>query len=513
MARGAVPIMTMRGAGTVCAVLVLGIVLGPVIAVFRAGSVNLSFGAADWAALWFTVLQAALSALFSVLLAIPVARALARRRFPGRQTLITLLGAPFILPVIVAVMGLLAVFGRNGLVNAVLGGLGLPVISIYGLWGVVLAHVFLNLPLAVRLLVQGWALIPAEPFRLAASMGLPIWRLLEWPMLRAMVPGAFAVIFLICLTSFAVALTLGGGPGATTLEVAIYQAVRFDFDLGRAATLALVQLAVGLCAAILAWRLAAVTTFGGGMDRVVPRWDATGTLPRMLDAGWIGLVLVLLALPVIMIVLRGIPALPGLPPEVWPALGRSVFVALSASVLTVVLSLFIALRGGWPALLSGAAPLAVSGMVLGTGLFLMVYPVVSPATVALPVTALLNALVGVPFALRALGPAIAATESAYGRLADELGLTGWRRLRWVLLPRLRPAIGFAAGLTAAFSIGDLGVVTLFATETGQTLPLLMYRLMGAYRMADAAGVALLLLLVSLAVFWIFDKGGRSGADD
>jgi thiamine transport system permease protein len=36
----------------------------------------------------------------------------------------------------------------------------------------------------------------------------------------------------------------------------------------------------------------------------------------------------------------------------------------------------------------------------------------------------------------------------------------------------------------------------------------MYRLMGAYRMEAAAGAALLLLAMSLALFWAFDRGGR-----
>ncbi|MFN5827029.1 MAG: thiamine/thiamine pyrophosphate ABC transporter permease ThiP, partial [Rhodobacterales bacterium] len=72
---------------------------------------------ADWSAVSFTVLQAAASALLSVGLAVPVARALARRRFAGRGLLIALMGAPFLLPVIVAVLGLLAVFGRQGVLN------------------------------------------------------------------------------------------------------------------------------------------------------------------------------------------------------------------------------------------------------------------------------------------------------------------------------------------------------------------------------------------------------------
>ena len=127
------------------------------------------------------------------------------------------------------------------MVNSALVWLGLHAISIFGFHGVVLAHVFFNLPLAIRLILQGWLVIPAERFRLAASLNAPVGRLLEWPMLRAVVPGVFLVIFLICLTSFAVALTLGGGPRATTVELAIYQALRFDFDLGRAALLACVQ--------------------------------------------------------------------------------------------------------------------------------------------------------------------------------------------------------------------------------------------------------------------------------
>ena len=86
------------GAATLVAALILG-TLGVV--AWRAPDAG-QLEPSDWAAIRFTVSQALLSALISVALAIPVARGLSRRQFFGRSVLITLLGAPFLLPVIVA---------------------------------------------------------------------------------------------------------------------------------------------------------------------------------------------------------------------------------------------------------------------------------------------------------------------------------------------------------------------------------------------------------------------------
>ncbi|MFZ3582903.1 thiamine/thiamine pyrophosphate ABC transporter permease ThiP [Loktanella sp. DJP18] len=489
------------------AALVLALTLGTLAAVALRADVGGGLTSGDWAAIRFTLWQAAASAGVSVLLAIPVARALARRRFPGRGALLILLGAPFILPVIVAVLGLLAVFGRGGLMNAGLVNLGVKPLSIYGAGGVVLAHVFFNLPLAVRLILQGWLSIPAERFRLAAQLNAPIWRVLELPMLARHAPAALLVIFLICLTSFAVVLTLGGGPRATTVELAIWQAIRFDFDLGRAALLACVQFALCAVAAVVAWRVTPVLGFGQGLDRTVARWDQSPW-----DWAWLTAVTLFLVLPLCLIVWRGVPALPGLGAEIYFAALRSIAVALAATALCLCGALALALHGGLFVTVIGVLPLAASALVMGTGLFLIVFPFVSPAAVALPVTIAVNAIMALPFALRLLAPAVADIKADYGRLAAILGLGPLATLRIVTLPRLKRPLRFAAGLTMALSIGDLGVVALFATPAQETLPLAMYRLMGAYRMEAAAGAALLLLTLALGAFWVCDRGGDRDAD-
>ena len=127
------------------------------------------------------------------------------------------------------------------------------------------------------------------------------------------------------------------------------------------------------------------------------------------------------------------------------------------------------------------------------------------------VTALVNAVLALPFALAALVPAAREMRAGSGRLADSLGMSGWARLWLVTLPALRRPIGFGLGLAAALSMGDLGVIALFADGETATLPLHLYRLMASYRIDQAAGAALLLLALSLALFWAFDRGGRANA--
>ena len=512
MAASILSLRSNAGGALVAGALAL-LILGTLGAVAWSARGLTALGPWDWSAVWFTIWQAAVSATLSALLAIPVARALARRRFPGRAVLVTLLGAPFILPVIVAIMGLISVFGRNGLLNDALRLLGLPEMSIYGWQGVILAHVFYNLPLSVRLILQGWQSIPSERFRLAASLNFQpadINRHLERPMLRAVLPGIWLAVFLVCLTSFTVALALGGGPRATTVELAIYQAFRFDFDMGRAASLGLIQVAICVLAMTLSRWISVPAGFGFGLDRTDGP-ASPGGWRRLSDFSVIILASAFLLWPMLSVTLRGLPQIPELPPEVWGAALRSVVMALISAFIAMSLALILALSiaKGKARLIeaAGMLPLVASPLVLGTGLFFLLRGLVAPQALTLPITVAINAIMALPFGLRALIPAARDLRENYGRLADSLGLQGWARLRLLTLPRLARPLGFAGGLAAALAMGDLGVITLFPTET-PTLPLKLYQLMGSYRMADASACAVLLMLISFALFWALDRGGR-----
>lgn len=182
--------------------------------------------------------------------------------------------------------------------------------------------------------------------------------------------------------------------------------------------------------------------------------------------------------------------------------------APGASALCLLLAVPLATRWGE---VIGTLGVAVSPLVLGMGLFLIIRPFVNPLNMALIVTLCVNAVLSLPFVLRVLRPNVEQTLQSYLKLSQSLGLGAWVRFRWVIWPRLRRPMGFSAGLISALSMGDLGVINLFGDAERATLPLKIYQLMGSYRMEQAASGADLLLILSLGLFWGFDKWGRRNA--
>ena len=477
-----------------------------------------------WMAVRFTLLQAGLTTLLSVSLAIPVSRALARRPiFPGRRLVLRLLTVPLAMPVLVAVFGIVAAWGRAGWFFALTGIQP----NLYGLTGVLIAHVYFDLPFAILLLTARLQSIPAETWRLASQLGFSstaVLRLIEWPAIRSALPGAAAITFLTAVTSFTVILTLGGGPWATTLEVAIYQSLRFDFDPPRAVLLSLLQMALCLLSVFVIRGTGAQMPPMSGLVRSNGRAGPQSPLGGMHDAIVIGAVALFVGLPIVAVGAAAIVRLPALWGDAWlvgRAAATSLSVALAAAMMSVTgaWSLVAAARSptrigrlarGLTA--NGAVVLVLPPFVIGAGWFLLLNRYDLAFALAPLVVIGVNALMSLPFSLRVMSDAEAATARDVNRLCANLGLTGWQRFRLIDWPRLRRSFAFAGSLAAALSLGDLGIAALFGNERLLTLPLLLQQRMGSYRQADAASLAGLLALMCLALFVIGDLiAGRERA--
>src|SRR5690606_25787693 len=113
---------------------------------------------------------------------------------------------------------------------------------------------------------------------------------------------------MLCVTSFTIVLTLGGGPRATTLEVAIYQALRFDFDPARAVTLTALQIILTAGIVMILIRLGA-NMAGDANLSVSPRRPITsGPVERIFSAIVILAALAFVSGPMVAVVISGLQA-------------------------------------------------------------------------------------------------------------------------------------------------------------------------------------------------------------
>jgi thiamine transport system permease protein len=469
--------------------------------------------------LYFSIWQALLSALLSVLPAILVARAFAMQpELPLRSLLLGLFALPLVVPAVVVVMAVVSVYGSDGWLP--LGR------SLYGINGILLAHVFFNLPLAVRLLLPLWQGIPQHHWLLGEQLGMTAWqrfRFIEWPMLRETLPGVMLLVFMLCLTSFAVVLTLGGGPRSTTLEVAIYQSLRFDFDPARAVMLALLQLGLCMLVAMLTLKL-----------QRMPEVEIALSTPQRSRAklsGAFNLLLILAAtvyvgMPLLSLLIDALqgPILQTLSSSrLWQAFANTLFIGISAALLSVVAGWFLLqysaslarqgrIRGARLIDLAGSVVYVIPPLVIATGMFVLLTPHVDVFDWVYPVVIVINALMGLPFVVRCLGPAVRQCHARYHRLCLSLDLQGWNRFRYIEWPLLRRPLGLAIALVAVLAMGDLGVIALFGSTQTATLPLMIYQQLGAYLVSQATVTALLLLLLCLTVFALLERGIGGKAD-
>lgn len=476
-----------------------------------------------WRIARFTLWQAVWSTVLSVGLAVPVALAVHRMADgPVRRGVLALFALPLALPQIVAVLGIVALYGERGLITLALERAGADLPSIYGLPGILLAHTFFNLPLAARILFGALSTMPSEYERLASQLGLGAWsrfRLVDGPVLRPAAASAASLIFLLCVTSFAVVLILGGGPRATTLEVALYQALAFDFDIARAVMLMLLQLAV-TCVAVGLFAVAGGSvesgmTIASDGRRPFAGKNRAGTVIVGLI---VGLAVLYVGLPFVAIVTSGLGGdLARLAGEravhgaIATSLGLGVCAALLAFGLAALLcrgAVALAARrrfAGRPRALEtvlAQAPsliLVVPPIVIAAGWFIALRTVTNVYAAAPFLVVAVNAAMAMPFAARMLYPAMLAAEQRHGRLCLHLGLSGRDRARLVTWPVLRAPIIAALAFALALSLGDLGVIALFGSERVQTLPYLILQRMGAYRTQDAAGLALILMAMTMAL--------------
>ena len=473
-----------------------------------------------WRVLW-SLLQAAVTCVLALVLGLPVAWVLARRSFPGRTLVLRLLMLPFVVPTLVAALGVLALWGPRGWLGAPLAEAGwrldeTPWLLLYG-------NLFFNLCLVVRAGVDALEQVSAPRVAAARTLGATAWRAfwrVEWPAIAPWLMSALCLVFLYCFSGFGLALILGGQRYAT-VEVEIYTLVAHELELGQAGVLAVWMLgltgAVALAYAWLEKRLAApgvVTPVARQRPRGGAQWLAVWTA--------VGLLLLVCAAPLVailgqagraLVVGQGFEVLRDA--ETLSALWNTLRFSAMALALATGLGLTHALAvrafdasdasAGWALAWRAVAylPFVVSPVTVAFGLLLL-YPGWT-ASLALLIGA--YALLAYPFVAKSLTAALDNLPVSYQQAAATLGARPWRVLWRVTLPLVGRALRRGMAFAAATALGEFAVTLFLSRPEWATLTQLIYARLGrpgAANLDAALVLACVLMLMALLAFALIE---------
>ena len=493
--------------------------------------------------IWFTIWQAGLSTIITLILALPGAFIFARYQFYGKNLLQALMTVPFVMPTVVTAAAFRALLGPNGLVNDwLMTGFNLahpPIRIDQTITFFLLAHVFYNYSLVLRIVGNFWAGLDPNVREAARMLGASPWqtfRKITLPLLMPAITSATLLIFIFCFTSFGVILILGG-PGYATIEVEIYRQAVQLFNLPMAATLSLIQIAINFLLMWLHARLgtrAQLTFYGDtvlGVTIKAKKWTQKAVI-----GGNLLFMLLLLVTPLLALLLRSITGEDGLTLSYYAALftahARSVFFvepiaavknSLFFGLATMVLAALLGLLAStflassktkgvsfWDALIM--LPLATSAVTLGFGYIITLNkpPLNLRDSVLLVIIA--HTLVAFPFVVRCILPSLRQIPRTLKEAATLLGASPLQVWRHIDIPIISRAVMVGGLFAFSISMGEFGASAFVTRPHTPTMPVAIFRFLGQpgdLNYGQAMAMSTILMMVTLSGFWLLGKLDKS----
>ncbi len=477
--------------------------------------------------LWFTLWQAAASTVLTLSVGLPAAWAVARVDLPGRRLLRALLIVPFVLPTLVVGAALQATFERFG-VDGAAGGFRLS----GTVWAILLAHVVFNVAVVIRIVGGYWALLDPRVEEAARVLGAgrrrAAWQVLL-PQLAPALWGAAGIVFLFCFTSFGVILTVGG-PTHPTIETEIWRYATQRTDFTTAAALALLQLGTVVVLLVVVNRLEARASGGAAARRPVPARPVRSGREAAVVGAALGPALALVVVPLAILVERSLAVggghglgnyrsltqttSNGLFVSPLRAVGNSLTYAVAAMLLAVVVGglasvvVVYAGRSGRGLDLALMLPLGTSAVTLGFGILLALDEPPLELRSSRAIVPIAQALVGIPFVVRTVVPALRAVDPRQREAATVLGASPWRARLAVDAPIVARTLLVGAAFAFAISLGEFGATSFLARPDAPTVPVAMFRLLGqpgAALRGQAMALGTLLALLTAASALVIER--------
>jgi molybdate transport system permease protein len=206
----------------------------------------------------FTIAAALAATLLMLGPGIALAWLLARRRFPGKAIVETLVSLPLVMPPVATGLLLLWLLGRRGPIGAWLATFGIELVFTPA--AVILAMAIMGMPLLVRTARAGFEQVTKRYEQIAETLGAGPWRVfltVTLPLASRTILAGALLGFSRALGEFGATIVVAGSiPGRTrTLAVGIYTFTETGQD-GQAAALLAISIAIAFVAVLLSNRLA-----------------------------------------------------------------------------------------------------------------------------------------------------------------------------------------------------------------------------------------------------------------
>ena len=457
----------------------------------------------------------------TVVLAYAFAYALRRTTMPLRRTCGAIALLPLYAPSLVQALGILFLFGRNGIVNRTFG-LG---IDIYGFWGIVIADVLYSFPHAYLILSAALAVADARLYESAQMLGagpLRMFRTITLASTRYGIVAATFVVFTIVITDFGNPMVIGGDYGVLATEIYNQVAGQGRMELG--AVIGVVLL-VPAAIAVAVEQLVTRQHHAVISERSTPLRILPDAVRDRMALAYALLVCTMIAGVVAIVVIASFV-------QLWPynmqlslrhyrfdvqngiaPLWTSILVSLMAAGIGVFATVAAGCVSRWLRPLHAkllyflsVLPAAVPGMVLGLG-YLLAFNSPGQPLEWLYGTLLILALCNV-YHYHAQGYLIATTSvSQVSRVFDEtsmcLGAGTMRTLRAVILPLIAPAAASIAVFFFVRSMVTLSAVIFLVTPSTQLAAVSVLLLDDSGQQNQAAAFSTCIMAVvalALAVF-------------
>jgi molybdate transport system permease protein len=188
----------------------------------------------EWQIVWFTAWVSALSTVMILPFGLALAWALARRDWPGKSIVETLVSLPLVMPPVAMGLILLKLFGRRGPIGAFLHD-RFDFDIIFTWRAVLLALSVMSLPLLVRSARVAFEEVNPRLEQIARTLGAGNWRVfftITVPLAARGIVAGMILAFARALGEFGATIMVAGNiPGKTsTLSLAIFQNVQLGED-------------------------------------------------------------------------------------------------------------------------------------------------------------------------------------------------------------------------------------------------------------------------------------------